>query len=134
MSSSNTAADPPNTPAVDAGGGTLSTPENVEPVHSSSSKVEVVGDAGVPVIESAAVYRNGEVVDVDCTIVNAVDSFEVPAGHVRKGARERYFMYSVGVYAEKIDADKTKKKSWSILLHGELQLPADAQSYPLQRR
>ena len=105
MSSSKTAADPPNTLAVDAGGGTLSTPENVEPVHSSSSKVEVVGDTGMPVIEPAAFYRNGEVVDVDCTIVNTVDSFEVPAGHVRKGARERSFMYSVGVYAEKMERD-----------------------------
>ena len=39
MSSSNAAADPPNTSAVDAGGGNLSTPENVEPVHSSSSNL-----------------------------------------------------------------------------------------------
>ena len=94
MSPSNTAADPPNTSAVDAGGGTLSTPENVEPAHSSSSKVEVVGDAGVPVIESAAVYRNGEVVDVDCTIVNAVDSFDVPAYY----RSERYPQMSAGVF------------------------------------
>ena len=87
----------------------------MEPVHSSSSKVEVVGDAGVPVIEPAGVYRNGEVVGVDSTIVDAVDSFEVPAGLVRKGARERFFMYSVGVYAEKIETDKTKKKSGQVL-------------------
>ena len=45
---------------------------------------------------------------MDRGVVNAVDNFKVPDGYVRKGAREGYFMYSLGVYVEALEGKKRK--------------------------
>ncbi|CAM9505990.1 unnamed protein product [Ectocarpus sp. 8 AP-2014] len=67
------------------------------------------GDAGVPETRQAPVYnKKGEVQEVDAAVVKAVDDFQVPHGHVRKGDRERSFMYRLGVYVEELEGEKHK--------------------------
>ena len=103
-----------------------SSPAAVDPISSSSTQqgvgdeaenhadentreVEKVVDRsdgeGVPVIKPALVYtKEGDIVEVAETVVEAVDGFRVPDGFVRKGAREDSYMYSLGVYCEKRDS------------------------------
>ena len=58
----------------------------------------------MPVIKPALIYtKQGEVVEVDQKIVEAVDGFSVPDGFVRKGSREQSYMYSLGVYCEETE-------------------------------
>ena len=67
-----------------------------------SHEVEVVeggSGAGIPVIKPALVYnKQGGVVEVTQDIVDAVDKFTPPTGFVKKGSRDKSYMYSVGVY------------------------------------
>ena len=103
-----------------------SSPAAVDPISSSSTQqgvgdeaenhadentreVEEVVDRsdgeGVPVIKPALVYtKEGDIVEVAETVVEAVDGFRVPDGFVSKGAREDSYMYSLGVYCEKRDS------------------------------
>lgn len=94
--------------------------QNGEPFHPSGEverdtrDVEVVGggegtEDAPPVIEPALVYnKQGEVVELEADVVEAVDSFKVPDGYVRKGARDGSFMYSLGVYAEAVEGESHK--------------------------
>lgn len=67
------------------------------------------GDAGVPEARLAPVYnKKGEVQAVDADVVKAVDDFQVPHGHVRKGDLERSYMYRLGVYVEALEGEKHK--------------------------
>ena len=105
MSAAATTADPTGSTAVDSSGS--STPQDVGGEgenHEDTPEVEVVDGSkgeGVPVIKPALIYtKQGEVVEVDQNIVEAVDGFRVPDGFVRKGSREQSYMYSLGVYCE----------------------------------
>ena len=105
MSAAATTADPTGSTAVDPTGS--STPQGVGGEgenHEDTPEVEVVDGSkgeGVPVIKPALIYtKQGEVVEVDQKIVEAVDGFRVPDGFVRKGSREQSYMYSLGVYCE----------------------------------
>lgn len=87
-------------------------------VERGTSDVEAAGpslggDRGgaedAPVIEPALVYnKEGGVVELEADIIKAVDSFRVPDGFVRKGARDGSFMYSLGVYAEALEGESHK--------------------------
>ena len=83
-----------------------------------SPEVEVVaGDSagGVPVILPAPVYnKKGEVVEVDRGVVDAVDRFHAPADFVRKGSRDKSFMYSLGVYVENTDPGRKNPRVGSV--------------------
>ncbi|CAB1105955.1 unnamed protein product [Ectocarpus sp. CCAP 1310/34] len=77
----------------------------------AAGAVEIVGAGGsgadVPVITAAAVYnKDGEPHAVNTAVVKAVDDFKVPEGYVRKGSREKSYMYSLGVYIEALKGDK----------------------------
>ena len=53
------------------------------------------------VIKPAPAYnKQGRVVEATQDIVDAVDKFTPPTGFVRKGSRDKSYMYSVGVYVE----------------------------------
>ena len=99
MSAATTTADPTGSTAVDLTGS--STPQDVGGEgenHEDTPEVEVVDGSkseGVPVIKPVLIYTNqGEVVEVNEKIVEAVDGFHVPDGFVRKGSREQSYMYS----------------------------------------
>ena len=105
MSAAAITADPTGSTAVDPTGS--STPQDVGGEgenHEDTPEVKVVDGSkgeGVPVIKPALIYtKQGEVVEVDQKIVEAVDGFRVSDGFVRKGSREQSYMYSLGVYCE----------------------------------
>jgi len=83
-----------------------------------SHEVEVVAGGsggGVPVIKPAPVYnKEGVVVEVTQDIVDAVDKFTPPAGFVRKGSRDKSYMYSVGVYVEHTESRRTDHKYYCL--------------------
>ena len=83
-----------------------------------SPEVEVVaGDSagGVPVILPAPVYnKKEEVVEVDRGVVDAVDRFRAPADFVRKGSRDKSFMYSLVVYVENTDPGRKNHKFYCL--------------------
>ena len=77
--------------------------------------VEGGSGAGVPVIKPAPVYnKEGVVVEVTQDIVDAVDKFTPPAGFVRKGSRDKSYMYSVGVYVEHTESRRTDHKYYCL--------------------
>ena len=98
MSAAATTADRTSSTAVDPTGS--STPQDVGGEgenHEYTPEVEVVEGSkgeGVPVIKPELIYtKQGEVVDVDQKIVEAVDGFRVPDGFARKSSREQSYMY-----------------------------------------
>eukprot|EP00903_Cladosiphon_okamuranus_P010518 g9948.t1 len=94
---------PPSPPNGEAEGGT----SDVEAVGGGGGATTASEDA--PAIEPALVYnKQGEVVELEADVVEAVDGFKVPAGYVRKGARDGSFMYSLGVYAEAQEGENHK--------------------------
>ena len=90
MSAAATTADPTGSTAVGPTGSFA--PQDVGGEgenHEDTSEVEVIDRSkgeGVPVIKPALIYtKQGEVVEVDQKIVEAVDGFRVPDDFVRKG-------------------------------------------------
>ena len=77
--------------------------------------VEGGSGAGVPVIKPAPVYnKEGVVVEVTQDIVDAVDKFTPPAGFVRKGSRDKSYMYSFVVYVEHTESRRTDHKYYCL--------------------
>ena len=72
-----------------------------------TEKVEVIdGEKSVPVIKPPIGYdSNRRVADLPKDPIKAVDSFLVPNGYAREGARERSFTYSLGVYVVPHDSN-----------------------------
>ncbi|CAN0260684.1 unnamed protein product [Pylaiella littoralis] len=96
------AADPGSPTAATADPTTPSSQEGVGGETGNHEGTPEVAGASVPVIRPALVYnKQGDVVEVLETVVQAVDAFRVPDDFVRKGAREQSYMYSLGVYCEK---------------------------------
>ena len=83
-------------PSSDRGGGSSSTPPGA---GSQPEVIEVDDCKAVLVITPALVYdMKGEVYALPADIVQAIHQFTVPEGYRREGSRERWFMYSPGVY------------------------------------
>ena len=93
--------------------------------------VEGGSGSGVPVNKPAPVYnKEGVVVEVTQDVVDAVDKFTPPAGFVRKGSRDKSYMYSVGVYVEHTESRRTDHKYYCLAHSKVLELEGDS----LQKR